>query len=454
MEKKHISIIGSCVSREMFNSSMLVNIFDVDCYAFKVCAWDLFGESLNISKEAFDKIEMPSFFARMLWYGFNKTTISEIEKCNSEYLLIDLLNINHSVNKLTLNGKSVYIQDDHNSFSFYEKQIRNVAEFSNIVSEKMTISEISKDVVLNGLKNLAEWAKEHFDETKIIINNFAISEGYYSLDNKYIAYEEQYLKDAGYDICEAWAYELKKLLPNAVFLNKVQGLISQHALYDGLNDNVASLVHFTNESYIKLGENLLKSVGIDYKDYFSHPLSPLGYECCMLKNSHIKLNDELKTLKSQSLNLSNYIKKFETPDDFLFLFTSKDGVVFNSATQRALAPIIDVNIPKANKFIAVVNKSKNFEEYKVSPNEPVIEYSTDYETIKVSSTGWGSTSKSEVLITYANGEVQKHSFNKKGLNFLVLNANTLEVVDKGNCNTNTAELVVFSEYINNVKINI
>ena len=243
MEKKHISIIGSCVSREMFNSAPLKDVFNVDGYAFKVCVWDLFGERLGFSREDFDKIEMPSFYARMLWYGFEKVTLSEMGGYKSEYLLIDLLNVKHDVDKITYNGKSVYIQDMHNSYSAYAEKVKKTKPFSELEHERIRAVDIPEERIVSGLEKLAEWALKNYSSDKIIINNFAVAEGYYSLGNKYFPYPENAVGDADYSECEKYARILKELMPNAIFLEKITDLVSQHALYDGIDSDMNQHFH-------------------------------------------------------------------------------------------------------------------------------------------------------------------------------------------------------------------
>lgn len=63
VNKKHISIIGTCCSRELFNNTNLGDIFDVDVYGFHVCPFDLFGDSLNISTEIIRKVNTPQFLS-------------------------------------------------------------------------------------------------------------------------------------------------------------------------------------------------------------------------------------------------------------------------------------------------------------------------------------------------------------------------------------------------------
>ena len=452
MEKKHISIIGSCVSREMFNSSLLKEMFCVDGYAFKVCVWDLFGESLEFKKDDFEKIEMPSFYSRMLWYGFNKVTLSEIEKFDSEYLLVDFLNIKHLVDKITYNDKSVFIQDMHNSFATYKDKVKGVSPFNNLTHERLSINDISTQTVLNGIERFAEWAKKHFDESKIIINNFATAKGYYTLSNQWSEYTEAQINDAGYEECEKYARMFKNMIPGAIFLDKVPNLVSQHALYDGVSSDIPSMVHFTNESYVRLGENLINKLNIKAEDYFSLPISPLGYECCMLKNAHIKLNAEYKELRSNSLSLSAYLNKFSKPEDFIFVFTSKDGVVFHTAFQRAMLPLACVSVPKANKFSAIISKSHGIANYKTSPNQIVISEKIEAVNLSVFSMGWGSTSSSRVEVF--GEEKREYTFEKAGVNILVLNSKNFEVVDRAHCNTDTADLIVVSEYVLKSKITI
>ena len=448
MEKKHISIIGSCVSREMFNSALLGDVFTVDTYAFKICVWDLFGDSLGIPDSAFDKIEMPSFFSKMLRYGMNKITLEEIKNKNSEYLLIDLFNIKQDVDKLSCDGKSVYIQDMYDSFATYKKQILKVDEFSKLQCERILFQDLPEAVIVSGLEKLANWAKTNWSQSKIIINNFAIAESYYSFDNKHKPFDKKVLDEAGYDVCEKYARILHNYLPDAIFLEKLDSLVSQHALYDN-PENEVSLVHFTNESYVRMSEHFIKALNIDLTQYYDKPFSPLGYECCILKNSQVKLNTELKKIRSKLLNFSEYIEKYEDLNDFIFIFSSKDGVVCNAAVRRALLVFEDFEIPKAHKFVAIIDRNKKFCEYKTSPNQPSVSYHIERGEIVSSSMGWGSTSKSEVKVFG-----KSYLFETKGLNLLVLNSKTFEVFDSVNIDTDNACLITWSEYIRSLRFKI
>ena len=452
MEKKHISIIGSCVSREMFNSAPLKDVFCVDGYAFKVCIWDLFGEGLGFPREAFDRIEMPSFYARMLRYGFEKNTLSEIAEYKSEYLLIDLLNIKHDVDRITYKGKSAYIQDMHNSYSAYADRIKRVEAFSGLEHERISALDIPAERIVLGLQKLSEWAKSNYAENKIIINNFAVATGYYSLGNKYLRYDEEDSYDADYSECEKYARVLKEMLPGAVFLEKVSDLTSQHALYDGTDSDIPSRVHFTNDSYVRLGENMLQSLNINYKEYFPYPASPLGHECCILKNAHVKLNAEYKSLRERSLGLGDYMEKFDNLDDFIFLITSKDGVVFNAPFQRAILPIVEVTVPKAHKFAAIISTGRGICNYRTSPNQIELFERIDGVDISVHSMGWGSTSTSVARVNA--GEEREYPFESAGVNMAVLNARTFELVDLVSCNTDTADLIVVSDLVKKFKITV
>lgn len=436
----------------MFNSSLLSEIFTVDGYAFKVCVWDLFGESLGFSREDFDRIEMPSFYARMLWYGFEKVALSEIAAHKSEYLLIDLLNLKHDVDKITYNGKTAYVQDMHNSYASYERQIKSVPAFSSLERERISAADIPEEKIVSGLRALAEWAGNNYDESKIIINNFAVAEGYYSLGNKYLPYPDSFAADADYSECEKYARILKEMLPGAVFLEKMQGLVSQHALYDGTDSDIPSLVHFTNESYVRLGEELIRSLNINYKECFPYPMSALGYECCHLKNAHIKLNSDYKSLRQRSLSLGDYMDKFERAEDFIFLISSKDGVIFNAAFQRAISSLVSVTVPKAHKFAAIISPSRGILRFRTTPNQIELYENIDGTELSVHSMGWGSTSTSTVLI---KGETEReYSFDEAGVNMVVLNSRTLETVDTVHCNTNTADLIVVSELVKKFKITV
>ena len=448
MDKEHISILGSCVSREMFNSAVLGSVFKVDKYAFKVCVWDMFGESFDIPISAFDKIEMPSFYARMLAYGMNKLAVAELGNSGSRYLMIDLLNLRHDVDKLSYGDKSVYIQDMHNSYSFYEKQISAVEEFKSIKRERIRYSDIPDEMIISGLRKMSDWAKQIWPEERIILNNFAVAEGFYSPNNEYCVFDQTSFDDRMYDECERYVEILHEMLPEAIVLDRVEGLVAQHALYDKL-ENPVSAVHFSNESYVRLGENLLNALNLDSRKYYDKPLSPLGYECCSLKNSYLKTASELNKVRKKTISMADYLNKYSDFDKYIFVITSKDSVVFNVPVQRALASLADMEIPKANKVVAVVDKKRKYFDYKTSPNQPQIHYCPcDGEQCKISSyaTGWGSTSGAEIVVG-----TRTFTFEEKGLNMLIIDSDTFELFDIVNVDTDNAYLVTVSKKIQEIK---
>ena len=126
MEKKKISIIGTCISRELFNNPVLTDNFSVDCYAFQVCPWALFQDGLKVSKEVVYKAGIEEFTQRICWYELDKTAISEIEKHNSEYLIIDLHAMVGKAVEVTYNGKTIHTQS---SFPVLEKYLSNIENY-------------------------------------------------------------------------------------------------------------------------------------------------------------------------------------------------------------------------------------------------------------------------------------------------------------------------------------
>lgn len=79
IKKKTVSIIGTCVSKDIFNELRLSKIFNVEVYAFKTCPFAMFDEPLNYPKEYIFNSSIAESQAVNIDYNINKTAIKALE---------------------------------------------------------------------------------------------------------------------------------------------------------------------------------------------------------------------------------------------------------------------------------------------------------------------------------------------------------------------------------------
>ena len=172
MEKKHISIIGSCVSRNLFNTTLLKNVFEIDQYICQICEFALFDSGLNIKKEDIYKANIPEFTSRCFNYELNKTAIDELKQKKSEYILIDLHNISSSIYEASIDDfkNSVYTQSSGHDLFNYLPYLNNVNNLKRLKLKEIKFVEFDKTIIENGLIRLSEFLKENYEESKIIIH--------------------------------------------------------------------------------------------------------------------------------------------------------------------------------------------------------------------------------------------------------------------------------------------
>lgn len=238
MEKKHISVIGSCVSRQLFNNILLDSIFTVDKYSYQICVWDLFGDKIKIDKEELLKYYSEEFTARMITYDFNKITLDEIASANSEYLIIDLYNIIAPICEFKLKDKTVYTQFTYDRYSSLINNIDNFNNLKDLKYQKYPFQKLDKSIVYKGLRKLAGWIKKHFDLNKVIIEIPSFADKYFDLENQLFDYSEQKLinNNNQISIIKEFSLYLADLLPEAnLFDLSGDNSIAQFNIYDNLN---------------------------------------------------------------------------------------------------------------------------------------------------------------------------------------------------------------------------
>lgn len=424
MQKKHISIIGACTSRNLFNSNLMKERFEVDCYAFQRCTWDLFGESLNISKEDIYNLNIPEFTARMLWYGLDKTTIQEIENRNSEYLMIDLHQMRGNIYNVKFNNKEVYFQRTGNLDPRDIEELKKNPNYHDIKIE--TIDNIDEDKIKNGLTKLVNWAKLHFDENKIIIH-FCKTACFFRRSNQIHSYPEEFISKNKIkeEKIKTYTQFLKILLPNAIYLEDGDDITAIFNSSDDLRNEYPPSDHLSGLDLLKTSIKLLESLGI--QDINKQKIIEDEYN--FVEES---LNDKvinLKDLKLHILNLNNYFENIKNLDDYIVIMSVKDEAYTNSKYFRAKSQLkLSFNLSYRDSYIAIVDSSSNFVYEENSKDVISYTYKIGERDIEIKSAGYESGSFSKIVIDGVD-----YSPNKRGLNIVLIRKKDFAVIEKVHC---------------------
>lgn len=467
MNKKHISIIGSCVSRQMFNDIILQNIFDIDKYIYQVCFWDLFGNKIDIDKNSLLSFYKEEFTTRMIICDLTKNVLAELETAKSEYLLIDLYNIIQNISEFKIDNKSIYAQvsyDRYSSFLNNYKSINdnklNALEYSNYSYKK-----IDENIILSGLEKFANWVNSHYKGENVVINIPSFSTKYISLNNEIISYSEKTINHGNscLNIIKKYSYFLSSKIQNSKVLDLTNiNSISQFNNFDNINiSKIPPQMHYTTSHYLKMSQELLKLLNLNINDFIIFPdfFSPIDFECARFKNLYLtELKTKSKSVVYQSyLNLNEYISKIENIDDFLILISVKDEASLYLKNFKLKDKLkLKMDIGYRQSYIAVIDFHRNFIK-EISSNELI---NFDYNipslnsSIIIRSGGYNSGNISSILLNTQTSKIEL-SENKRGLNFALLNTKTLKIIDTFRCDSNgDSSLQINSKYFLNQNIKI
>ena len=315
MEKKHISIIGSCVSRNMFNTTALSEVFEIDKYAFKTCTWDYFNNSLDLPESEFSSLPIPASLARMMHYDCNKVILKEIEKAHSEYLMVDFVNIYYDVDEIIYKNKKIYVQDMFDRFSKYEKEVRNNNILKNITRKRIKYEIFDKEIIISGLKKFAHWINNNFDPKKVIINIPFPTKYYIKIDDSFNTYNEGLFEKhkCDYMVVKEYSELFISLLNNPIVLNDIGGKIGANNMFD-LNVDYPDPIHFSGFDYHRQSVKLLNLLDIEIPfqnniDCFAMDYNKLNNKYC--KQILINIDYKNKSNTFGNINLNNYFLKIE-----------------------------------------------------------------------------------------------------------------------------------------------
>lgn len=165
---KKISILGSGCSRNLFNYEPLKSAFKVVKYGNQLNPWGLFDESLDLSDEIINQLDISDFKKKMVGYELNKTAVYEYEKTKSDYFMIDLMSISFSLYKITINNKTTYTHN-RNIGSKVLPQLEALSKFDNISCSRLEFWHFPSQMIEDGIEAFCNWLKDLYPPEKIIV---------------------------------------------------------------------------------------------------------------------------------------------------------------------------------------------------------------------------------------------------------------------------------------------
>lgn len=441
--KKHISIIGTCATRELFNNIAIQSQLELDSYLFQRCVWDMIGNVQPIPQNEIDKINAENFTVRMLKHSFNKTSLKELQQSGSEYLIIDLYNMRAPVLRVELNNNVYYFQNTAGNERAALIKAKENPYFADMKIEHIELSEIEK-LVENGFKEFAAKIKELYQESNIIIHIPKHSQRYYSSSDEILEYPEDissYLSSADV-LNEKWSKFLCNLLPHARILEDRNDTIAMFGLYDDIEQiKIPPAIHHSDKDNVVSSFDLLDLLDLKPSITLNECIK---HSFLRTKNQLVYTNYELKKMKVNRLSLNNYFSKIKHLDDFIIIITSKDDASNNLKYFRNRKGLpLSLQVGFRDSYIAIVDLKRNFVYEKAAQQAQTYSYVVKGKTIYVESAGWNAGNKS--IVSFEDGKNLSKS--SRGLNIVLLNSETAELVDSAYCDSFAdKDLFVTSDY--------
>lgn len=372
----------------------------------------------------------------MLSYDLNKTILKEIEDAHSEYLMIDLDMSVNNLYRVEIGGKFAYIQE-----YWRGKNLRGCAKEINkdIKITDIAYDSLGRDKINEGIRKLADWAKKNFDEKKIIINRIRLGDKYINKDNDIVLYDTT-------DIIRKRKYDIKKnedflisLLPNSIVLQQ-EDVICDLGLYDDYTMREPQRDHYTFETYREKADTLVNKLGIDYREYSNYRISQMERAYREVKLKYLK--EQFISNRNKNLNLNNYFERSGDLDKFIVIISVRDEAksqIHKFTAKKYLG--IKCDIDYRNSYIAVIDKKNNFVYEKSGKKTIEYTYKLKDSEIKIKSSGFDDDNISSIVF---NG--QELSTNTRGLNIVLIDSESLDIVDIAYCDTHEdRELMVHSD---------
>ena len=433
---KKIAIIGSCVTRDLFNDIRLKKTCEVEFYAFQNNIWDLFNESLEISPFLINTIPLENFTRRMVDYDLNKTAITALESKQTDYLIIDMFVIWRECLKIISGKKTIYFKN--NRAALIEKYLNNMK--LDLKTQMINYQDVDESLIYNGLTKLAEWINNHYTPDKVILHYPIFCKRYWNLENRLVKYSDKDRANAEkrYGIVKNYTDFLASLIPGCKKLEPESFNPNACSVYLGTDDIslLPNPVHCSPKDLIVTCTNLLTLLD---ENLPSNLINSMNDEMIVIHNKNVKLLKSIERLSKSTLtSLNNYVNNILDLENQIVLISTKNQASeyihkFFAKSQLGL----EMPIKRFESYVAIIDKRRKTYLEEVSANPVALDYEVHNHKIHLES----NFKENNTIISVDN---KNYTTNRRGLNFVILNNETLEVVDSFFCDTYADEFLLIS----------
>lgn len=431
---KKIAIIGSCVSRDIFNDSRLKKLCEVDFYAFQNNIWDLFNKSLEIPKSFVDSIPLENFTRRMIDYDLNKTAIPTLQNKPCDFLMIDMFVIWRECLRIKSKDSTIYFKNNR------AKLIAEYIDKSNMGFEcdLLEYKDIDESLIYQGLTDLANWINSNYKPEQVILHYPIFCKRYWNLDNKLIKFGEKDRTNAvnRYEIVKKFTDFLASKILGCKCLIPEEYNPNACAVYLGTDDIslLPNPVHCSPKDMIVSATQLIDLLGEENKQNL---INAMNDEIIVEHNKNVKMTKIIEKLtKNTVTSLNNYVNNILDLDNQIVLIATKNQASeylhkFFAKTKLDLT----MDIKRSQSYVAIIDKQNKIYSEAVEDEYAVLEIKDKFRSLQVSSNFKENTTSIKV-----NGK--EYSQNRRGLNFVVVNNKTYEVEDSFFCDTYADEYLL------------
>lgn len=191
MKKIRIAILGSCVSREIFNYCK--EDYEITVYIYRSPIETIFEKPIRVDFQKF--IADSNFAKRMVFNEFNKLTFDTIQKNKADYLILDISDCRFSIIEVQLadyTTRIVYTKDTidnlknliaNGSLDIVDYKIINISSITNeewdryvdsYVNEILSIYEEDR-IILNKVKVCTKYLDKNMCIQRFPADDMSIS---------------------------------------------------------------------------------------------------------------------------------------------------------------------------------------------------------------------------------------------------------------------------------------
>lgn len=258
-----ILAVGSCISLSIIRMLKMEAVFDNSKIIYDKLPWNFWDGSIEL-KEENNLTEQEKSKVRFLMAEIPKETTA-----GSDYIIIDLYSLSKTIVRLNYFGKDKVVAVDL-------PLLHTLNKIDNLFYEKIDVEE---EFVYESLEKFSCFLKEIYSQNQIVIIRPKLARRYL---------------DENLNVCEVIDLQERKKIEDKV-LNYTDYLIKELGqgvnVYDISSDVISECqsapVHYTQADYIRIEDDILKMLNIDYSQYWKHDLTPeeLVYEYWIRKNS-------------------------------------------------------------------------------------------------------------------------------------------------------------------------